>query len=89
MINSKKHELAGKIVKIKSGALKGHEYHIEDYWDRVSGVSWMYADGNPACLRYAFRAALDGLPADNNVLCGKIGALGHLVHASELGEEIK
>lgn len=89
IFNNHKHELAGKVVRIKSGQFKGLEYHIEDYWDRIAGVSWMDADGNPACLHYAIRSATEGIPTDNNVLYGKIGALGYLVHISELGEEIK
>lgn len=88
MINQNKYEHAGKLVKIKSGTLKGHDYHVEDYWDRVAGISWMNANGNPACLGYAIRSAKDNLPTDNNVLYGKIGALGHLVHTSEIGEVI-
>lgn len=89
IINNEKHPLSGKTVKIKSGEFKDQEYTIEDYWDRVSEISWMYADGNPACLIYAIRAATNNLPEDDNVLYGKIGCLGHLVHVSELGEEVK
>ncbi len=77
--------MAGKIVKIKSGEFKDELYRVEDWWDRVSGMSWMVADGNPACLNYAIRGATDKLPIDNEVLYGKIELLGHLIHESEIG----
>ncbi|PQM51799.1 hypothetical protein C5U48_12790 [Mycolicibacter virginiensis] len=60
------------------------EYHVEDWWDRLAGGSWMFADGNPAAMAYAVRSAFKGLPIDNEVLYGKVGALGYLVHVSEI-----
>lgn len=80
--------LAGKTVKIKANAVDvgGNEYHVEDYWHLIAGKSWMFCDGNPACLDYAMRNI--GLPTDNNVLYGKIGGAGKLVHISEIeGQE--
>lgn len=81
---------AGQTVKIKNvlsaAELAGHEYRVEDWWDRVSGGSWFYADGNPACIKYAIRSAAGGLPTDNEVLYGKVGPFGHLVHVSEIEE---
>lgn len=94
-IHSEPHPLAGKTVKIKEGVqdrsgmvVADAEYRVEDYWDRVSGGSWMFATGNPAAIMYAIRTALDnpGVPVDNEVLYGKIGAYGHLVHVSEVEE---
>lgn len=83
--------LAGTTVHIKAFAAHpqvpdfgGAEFRVEDWWDRVSGGSWMDTNGNPACFVYAMRAALVELPMDNEVLYGKIGALGHLVHVSEI-----
>lgn len=78
------HPKAGQVVKIKTGSLLGKEYWIEDYWQNVSGESWMDSRGNPAALTYAVRAAKDRIPPDNEVLYGKIGAYGHLVHVSEV-----
>ena len=45
------------------------------------------ARGNPACLDYAVRSSSleDGLPTDDEVLYGKIGGYGKLVHISEVG----
>jgi hypothetical protein len=46
----------------------------------------MLATGNPAALNYAMRAGTIGLPVDNEVVYGKIGYLGYLVHTSEFVE---
>ena len=88
MIHQNENPLAGKSVKIKEQSLEigGEEIVIEDWWDRVSGRSWMVSDGNPACLSYAMRSGFGNIPTDNEVLYGKIGCLGYLVHASEIEE---
>lgn len=85
------HPLAGQTVTLAPVApdgplVLGVEYRIEDYWDRVSGQSWMNATGNPAALGYAMRTGLakTTTPIDDEVLYGKIGGLGYLVHASEI-----
>jgi hypothetical protein len=64
-------------------------YRLEDWWDKITGKSWGDCDGNPACLLYALRTGM--LPLDNaahslddEVVYGKIGNVGHLVHVSEL-----
>lgn len=76
--------LAGQTVKIRENVsyLGGESYRVEDYWINVAGKSWMECNGNPACLNYAMRSTK--LPIDNNVLYGKIGDFGHLVHISEI-----
>lgn len=61
-----------------------HEAEVEDYWDTLTGRSWMFAEGNPAALIYGLRSGLNNLPTDDNVLYVKIGAFGHLVHISEV-----
>jgi hypothetical protein len=83
--------LAGKVVKIKSTVqhrqgIGGQDYRVEDWWDRLGQGSWMMCDGNPACLIYAMRSGLrvPSLPLDDEVLYGKVGAFGHLVHISEI-----
>lgn len=85
------HSLAGKKVTIKQldpdmDGLSGREYLVEDYWDRVAGKSWMVCDGNPACMNYAIRTGLSNhkVPFDDEVLYGKVGHLGHLIHVSEI-----
>lgn len=69
---------------IKKGSLSGQNIKIEGLWKDIFGKSWMFSEYNPACLQYAIRAAADGLPTDDNVYYGKIGAFGHLVHGSEI-----
>ena len=78
--------LAGTTVIVDIGDGE-QEYRVEDYWDRVYGGSWRWAKGNPAAMNYAMRSALrkrGSLPLDDEVLYGKIGAHGHLVHVSEV-----
>ena len=87
-----KHELAGKTVRLNCAPdpdkLNGQEFVVEDYWENIAGRSWMFCDGNPACMKYAMRSAFAGLPIDNNVVYGKVGGFGHIVHVSELGPVI-
>lgn len=83
---SPSHPLAGKSVTIKSGKLSGESYRIEDWWHVVSGQSWRDSDGNPAAMEYGWRAGLEGKPGDDQVVYGKIGGLGKLMHVSDLGE---
>lgn len=83
------HPSAGETVTVE---IKGHhqlpdgrhEYRLEDWWDRITGGSWMTADGNPAAMIYGMRSGLISLPIDDEVVYGKIGSLGHLVHVSEI-----
>lgn len=90
MIHKDESPLAGKEVKISDDANKlgGHTIRIEDWWDRIAGKSWGMCDGNPACMIYAMRTGTSEkpVPIDDEVLYGKIGGLGYLVHVSELGE---
>lgn len=95
MIHTEPHSLAGKTVKLKlrSGDAPdiktGDEYRIEDWWDHLTGGSWMVAQGNPAAMKYAIRSGFAGIPVDDDVVYGKVGAFGHLVHVSELGDVIE
>ena len=75
------HPLAGQTVTLHDGS----DFHIEDWNDRVfDGTSWMFMQGHPASLAYATRAALAGLPLNNEVVYGKAGPYGELVHVEEL-----
>jgi hypothetical protein len=90
------HEHAGRTVLVKTRlplhgqANQAHmpiPFLVEDWWDRVYGGSWMYANGNFACMHFAARSGVVGLPLDDEVVYGKTGdGLGHLVHASEIHE---
>lgn len=73
-----------KIKKIKSGSLKNQTILIEGLWHEIMGKSWMFTNGNPACLMYAIRSTKDNLPTDDKVYYGKINGLGYLVHESEI-----
>lgn len=87
MIHEQSSPLRGKRVLIKDtcGQYGGEEFHVEDWWDRVSGSSWKSTTANPACISYLMRlAGNSGIPIDDEVLYGKIGAFGHLIHISEL-----
>lgn len=75
------HPYAGKTVKLKTG----HDYRLEDWWDRNGQGAWLDCiPANVACCKYAARFILLGLPNDNEVVYGKIGPYGHLIHESEL-----
>lgn len=88
------HPLAGKTVTLQlrgeggPGIANGSEYRVEDYWDKITGGSWGDAQGNPAAIKYAVRAGLALIEPDDEVVYGKVGPYGHLVHVSELGEVV-
>ena len=91
MIHENKSEFACKDATIRKNSTHfqvpsfgGAVIRIEDWWDRVAGKSWMDCNGNPAALVYAMRSVDNDLPADDEVLYGKINGLGHLIHISEL-----
>ena len=91
-VHDTRHPLAGQTVTISEGVTDpaqaavtgGAEFTIGDWWDRLAGRSWREAQGNPACVHYAVRAAENLIPPDDEVLYGKIGIYGHLVHVSEI-----
>lgn len=58
-IHQAPHELAGKVVTIKEGEFKGHEYRVEDWWDRLGQGSWREGCGNPACMEYGLRSGME------------------------------
>jgi len=93
MLHDIPHPLAGKTVKIKTHVTHpqdpnfgGADFTIEDWADRVFGKSWMFMDGHPASLIYAMRSAFSEIPipTDDEVVYGKVGCLGHILHISEL-----
>lgn len=87
------HPLAGqtittdlKAVHPQLGDSLMHEAVVEDWWDRVSGDSWMDSQ-TPVAYLYGMRIpfAFSGeIPLDNEVVYVKIGAFGHLIHESEI-----
>lgn len=91
-----KYKYAGKKLKVREGVGllttgqmgEGQIFEAEDYWINLPGnKSWMWSDGNPACLEYAMRTALQTLKVptfDDLVVYGKIDGFGHLFHETEL-----
>lgn len=81
-------QFAGRTVKVKPEIQKfgGADFRIEDYWENVSGISWMNSNGNPAAMLYAIRTGSQefNVPIDNEVVYGKIGGIGYLFHVTEL-----
>lgn len=97
MKHTEPHPLAGKTVRLNDKAsdsmrgivVEGAEFRIEDWvFGRMGDRSWMDMHGNPAALWYSARAGLSDLPIDDEVVYGKIGSYGHMVHVSELGEVV-
>lgn len=100
-IHQAPHELAGKVVTIKEGQFEGHEYRVEDWWDRLGQGSWGECRGNPACMEYGLRSGMEtgaklaagqitkeqaASYADNEVVYGHLAnGLGKLIHVSQLG----
>lgn len=85
------HLMAGKTVKIKREIypanglpLGGQDFRVEDWWDRLGQGSWLEGNGNMACILYAVRLVETLLPLDDEVVYGKIGPFGHLIHVSEI-----
>lgn len=103
MMHEIQHPLSGQSVKLKPGtvlydAIKKElfdaglnpelfQFEVEDWWDRLYGGSWMFASGNYAVINYAMRSGAKNLPLDDEVVYGKVGRLGHIVHVSELDIE--
>lgn len=91
--HSDPHPQAGEIVVLNARAddraghvMPGEKFAVEDWADRLWGKSWMNMTDNRTALLYAIRSAYGRMPIDNEVVYGKIGNSGHLVHQSELEE---
>lgn len=82
-----RHPDAGNSILVNLGQ-GPEEYRVEDWWDRVSGASYSALQfmGNWGCKNYITRVKANGLSTDDEVLYGKIGGLGYLVHVSEIVE---
>lgn len=79
--------LVGKTVTIVRGEYRGKIFKVQDYWDRLTGLSWIIARGNSTCLDYGRRVDKENLPMDNEVLFGHIGHRSLLMHVSDLIDE--
>lgn len=92
-IHSESSSLKGKEVTIKKTqthrqfpGFGGSKFVVEDWWDKVSGKNWFASseDGNIAAFVYLLRSIDNNLPPDNEVVYGKLGPFGCLVHISEI-----
>lgn len=93
MSHANPHPLAGQRARLRAGVTdpvrgmvtSGAEFDVEDWWDRLTGKSWTNTAGNPAAFQYGVRIfGIGTIPLDDEVVYGKIGAFGHLVHNSEI-----
>jgi hypothetical protein len=75
---------AGQTVVLSAGPYEGQSFTIEDWWDLLTGGSWMDADGNPVAIQYAIQGLMYNIPYDDEVLYGKIDGLDFLVHTKWL-----
>lgn len=87
------HPLAGQSATLKTAVSDrgitypaGTSVLVEDWWDVVTGSSWMWANGNYAAMNYGIRSGLSTpqLPMDDEVVYVKIEGLGYIIHESEL-----
>jgi len=89
MMHEEKSPLAGQTVIVKcQDNLLGGEFIVEDWWDRLLGKSWTQCPSNIVAINYTLRVHRLKLPKDDEVLYGKIGHLGYLVHMSEVKKEV-
>lgn len=95
-MHTEKSNIAGKEVKIKASVTHpqnpnfgGSFFRVEDWWDHLTGGSWMNVTGNLACLVYAMRISFtkESVPLDDDVLYGHTSdGYCHLVHINEIEE---
>jgi len=92
-MHANSHPKAGQTVRIKTDVehfqypdFGSSEFRLEDWWDRVGQDSWRISceNGNIACIIYYKRVGYCNLPLDDDVVYGKVGAFGSLVHVSEI-----
>jgi len=77
-------DFAGQTLTVNMNDGQGDvEYRVEGYWDVISGNSWQ-TSSVIAAFNYAMRVFEQNLPFDDEVLYGKVGHLGYLVHVSEI-----
>ncbi len=86
------HLMAGQTVTVNPAVehqmlVQGAEFRVEDWYQNVNDTaSWKNDVNLPAVLNYFLRVreSNGAIPDNNEVVYGKIGGLGYLVHVSEL-----
>lgn len=84
MTHTEPHPLRGNTVEITGGLLQGQAMYVVDWWDRITGESWMGCVGSPECFDFALRSAVERAPIDNEAVYGLIGPASKIIHASYL-----
>lgn len=95
------HPFQGKMVRIADHVYDDRDMipaggwaRMEDWWDHLTGSSWMVQQV-AACVMYALRQGaikaqnLYDIPIDDEVVYVKVRGIGHLLHVTELSEEVK
>lgn len=72
---------------VKSGTWKDLVFTSQGVFHELAKMSWRESL-IPAAVNYGMRYLRDGLPADDNVLYGLIGAVEVCIHESELDLEL-
>jgi hypothetical protein len=78
-----KHPLAGRTVRV-SIFDQDEDFYVYDWFDRVFQAFWLSKAGGRSAQNYAKHAGFKGLPLDNEVVYGRVGKWGTIVHATEL-----
>ncbi len=79
------HPLAEKTVILSNGK----QFIVIDWWDRISGESWIKPNGNLVVIEYAVRVTMANIngfniPMDDEIVYGKVDGNGYLIHKSEI-----
>lgn len=93
-VHQDSHPLAGQTVKVHPRLdhnllVDGADFTVTDWVDRMDPeTSWSLPElaqrGNYAAKQYLARVDVCELPQDSEIVYGKIGGLGYIVHVSEL-----
>lgn len=79
---------AGQTVTLRPDArdIGGQSAAVVDWYERLhDGVSWRDRIGvEPKVEAYSMRAALSGLPDDDDVLFARVDGMGALIHVTEI-----
>jgi len=77
------HPLARQIIEL----VDGRSFQVDDWWDRVmqTSTSWYLSDvrRNFALAAFALEQAKTNLPMDDDIVYGKIGDFGVIIHVRQ------
>ena len=87
IIHEKPHPKAGQAVTIASGPLHGLQLRVEDWWDRINGMSLSESveAGIPAAIAYVtVLVDYPTIPRDDEIVYGTVHGAGKLVHVQDI-----